>query len=114
MYVYVYMYRYHIDICIYMISISNPLFEEHWSTENIYQNLYPLIHLSVEQTWWTLFSCVDWHQISELEAQCKEASVEEERNVQLTTKVQELEAELQDKEQVRGNVRPHGGPSPNP
>ncbi|CAL8243189.1 unnamed protein product [Lota lota] len=44
-------------------------------------------------------------KISELEAQCKEASQEKERNAQLTAKVQELEAELQDKEQELQNLR---------
>ncbi|CAL8359288.1 homer protein homolog 2 isoform X2 [Gadus morhua] len=44
-------------------------------------------------------------KISELEAQCKEVSLEQERNAQLTAKVQELEAELQDKEQELQNLR---------
>lgn len=44
-------------------------------------------------------------KISELEAQCKEATQEKERNAQLTVKVKELEAELQDKEQELQNLR---------
>lgn len=39
-------------------------------------------------------------QIAELEAQCNEANQEKQKNAQLTIRVQELEAELQDKEQV--------------
>lgn len=37
----------------------------------------------------------------ELEAQCQEASQEKQKNAQLSVRVQELEAELNDKEQVR-------------
>lgn len=40
-------------------------------------------------------------QIAELEAQCHEASQEKQKNAQLAVRVQELEAELSDKEQVR-------------
>ncbi|MEQ2171075.1 hypothetical protein GOODEAATRI_006958 [Goodea atripinnis] len=39
-------------------------------------------------------------KIGELEAQCKEANQEKQRNAQLTVRVKELEAELQEKEQV--------------
>lgn len=46
-------------------------------------------------------------QIAELEAQCTEADQEKQKNAQLTVRVQELEAELQDKEQVR--LRDHSG-----
>lgn len=45
-----------------------------------------------------IFLCV---QIAELEAQCNEANQEKQRNAQLSVRVQELEAELHDKEQVR-------------
>uniref|UniRef100_A0AAY5L3Q6 WH1 domain-containing protein n=1 Tax=Esox lucius TaxID=8010 RepID=A0AAY5L3Q6_ESOLU len=44
-------------------------------------------------------------KISELEAQCAEASAEKERNAQLSARVQELETELQDKEQELENLR---------
>ncbi|XP_063043874.1 homer protein homolog 2 isoform X2 [Engraulis encrasicolus] len=44
-------------------------------------------------------------KITELEAQCQEASQEKEKNAQLTARVQELEAELQDKEQELENLR---------
>uniref|UniRef100_A0A4W4GKC1 WH1 domain-containing protein n=1 Tax=Electrophorus electricus TaxID=8005 RepID=A0A4W4GKC1_ELEEL len=40
-------------------------------------------------------------KISELEVQCKEMNKEKERNAQLTVRVQQLETEIQDKEQVR-------------
>lgn len=39
-------------------------------------------------------------KIAELEAQCAEADQEKQKNAQLTVRVQELEAELSDKEQV--------------
>lgn len=40
-------------------------------------------------------------QIAELEAQCNEANQEKQKNAQLTVRVQELQAELQEKEMVR-------------
>lgn len=40
-------------------------------------------------------------QIAELEAQCNEADQEKKKNAQLTVRVQELETELREKEQVR-------------
>lgn len=39
-------------------------------------------------------------QIADLEVQCHEASQEKQRNVQLSVRVQELEAELHDRKQV--------------
>ncbi|XP_029000427.1 homer protein homolog 2 isoform X3 [Betta splendens] len=44
-------------------------------------------------------------KIAELEAQCNEANQEKQRNAQLTLRVQELETELQDKEQELENLR---------
>ncbi|NP_001018470.1 homer protein homolog 2 [Danio rerio] len=44
-------------------------------------------------------------KIAELELQCKELSVERERNAQLTVRIQELEADLQDKQQELENLR---------
>ena len=46
----------------------------------------------------SFFQCV---QITELEAQCNEANQEKQKNAELGVRVQELEAELLDKEQVR-------------
>lgn len=46
-------------------------------------------------------SSLSLSQIAELEAQCHEASQEKQKNAQLAVRVQELEAELSDKEQVR-------------
>lgn len=40
-------------------------------------------------------------QIAELESECNEANQEKQKNAQLTVRVKELEAELQEKEQVR-------------
>ncbi|XP_072551577.1 homer protein homolog 2 [Salminus brasiliensis] len=45
------------------------------------------------------------NKIAELEVQCKEVNQEKERNAQLTLRVQELETELQDKEQELENLR---------
>lgn len=39
-------------------------------------------------------------QIAELEAQCNDANQEKQKNVQLAVRVKELEAEVQEKEQV--------------
>ncbi|KAM7405903.1 hypothetical protein PAMP_000317 [Pampus punctatissimus] len=44
-------------------------------------------------------------KIAELEAQCDEANQEKQRNAQLTVRVQELETELNDKEQELENLR---------
>ncbi|KAL1007617.1 hypothetical protein UPYG_G00089120 [Umbra pygmaea] len=44
-------------------------------------------------------------KISQLEAQSAEASIEKEKNAQLTARVKELETELQDKEQELENLR---------
>lgn len=59
------------------------------------------IHLSVQNT---IKKCIIFPnsvQIADLEAQCNEANQEKQKNAQLSVRVQELEAELQDKEQVR-------------
>lgn len=40
-------------------------------------------------------------QITELEAQCTEADQEKQKNAQLSVRVQELEAEINEKQQVR-------------
>ncbi|XP_059205473.1 homer protein homolog 2 isoform X2 [Centropristis striata] len=44
-------------------------------------------------------------KIAELEAQCNEANLEKQKNAQLSVRVQELETELQDKEQELENLR---------
>ncbi|XP_077080558.1 homer protein homolog 2 isoform X5 [Siphateles boraxobius] len=44
------------------------------------------------------------NQISELELQCKEVNLEKERNVQLTLRIQQLESDLQDKQQELENL----------
>ncbi|KAK2847659.1 hypothetical protein Q7C36_009341 [Tachysurus vachellii] len=45
------------------------------------------------------------NKIADLEAVCKEVSLEKERNAQLNTRVQKLENELKDKEQELENLR---------
>lgn len=46
-------------------------------------------------------------QITELEAQCNEAAQEKKKNAQLSVRVQELEAEINEKQQVRGTAYHH-------